>query len=188
MGNLLDIVFLVLLFGSTLSGLRRGFIRSVAEFVGSVLSLLASFFLSRLAINFLAGFLLESNKLTSTEYLFLRVLAPVIAFSALQALVHWAAGALEAVFRLPVLHTVNSFSGGVFGLLKGGVVVVLVCVLLQIGMPVLSGNAKWQKVAQVCASSRMYQVVKVYNPVQFLLKNVKLPLDLQDKVTEMTFV
>lgn len=188
MGNLLDIVFLVLLFGSTLSGLRKGFICSVAEFVGSVLSLFASFFLSRLAIRVLTEFLLESSKLTSTEYLFLRVLAPIITFSALQALVHWVAGALEAVFRLPILHTVNLFSGGVFGLLKGGVIVVLVCVLLQIGMPVLSSHANMQKVVQMCTSSRIYQVVKFYDPVQFLLKNVTLPLDLQDKAKDMTFV
>jgi len=79
------------------------------------------------------------------------------------------ATALDAVFKLPILHQVNSLLGGVFGLLKGVVVVFLLCAALQFTLPYLAAkypNITQQKISQ----SRIYEFVYVNNPIYKLFR------------------
>ena len=66
----------------------------------------------------------------------LQLLLTVILFFILVILVRLVIKLIGNVFRLPVLRQVDGILGGLFGIFKGVVYIFLVCILLQLLMPV----------------------------------------------------
>ena len=197
--NIVDIVILGILGLSVLIGLYRGFISSVASVGGSVLSLLASFWLSPKLVEAIRGnpewiqtlmsytdassrlgdlnlSLTNVNTLNAgsiTEILervnlpaplstllktnlekqvfapsgltqvgdyvsqtivgaILNVICYIICFVALMLVFHFVLNFLKVVFRFPVLKQLNAMVGGVFGLLRGILLVFVAFALLPL--------------------------------------------------------
>ncbi len=131
MGVVLDILFVGLAAGLVVLGYRQGIVRSFVEFVGGILAFVATIFLAGRFSAFLSVILKESMQDETTKAV-VQALSALILFVLLQLLVRMAAKAVDMVFHLPGLHLANQILGAVFGLLKGIVVVLLLCGVLEI--------------------------------------------------------
>ena len=117
---LLDIVILVLLASCLISGLRRGLILSVCDLLAVVLALLGGWYLCRSPqlLSELEPFLAQRltpalSALTAKALLFLAGFLLVLMLWRL--LCHL----LHLVAKLPGLHGINKALGGLLGLVKG---------------------------------------------------------------------
>ena len=76
---------------------------------------------------------------------------------------------LCAVFELPLIRQLNEALGGVFGLLKGVLVVWLVCASLNIVVPMMK-NSMREIAEQNIHTSILFDVVYEHNPIYALLR------------------
>jgi membrane protein required for colicin V production len=170
LGTFVDILLLAVLAGFAISGFRKGFVRSLVGFVGSIAAVAVTAYHSqKLAADLLPW--LEKTNIKELQNPFVaKLIAAVLLFAVLEALVQVIAHALGTVFRLPVLRQINALLGGVLGLLKGGVVVLLVCAALRL---ILLPAGLWQSTPQVwreISHSRIYQYAAGRNPVYTLFQ------------------
>ena len=93
----------------------------------------------------------------------LQLLLTVILFFILVILVRLVIKLIVNVFRLPVLRQVDGILGGLFGIFKGVVYIFLVCILLQLLMPVIGNSSEPMK--QVLDNSFIYQFIFYNNPI-----------------------
>ena len=93
----------------------------------------------------------------------LQLLLTVILFFILVILVRLVIKLIGNVFRLPVLRQVDGIMGGLFGIFKGVVYIFLVCILLQLLMPVIGNSSEPMK--QVLDNSFIYQFIFYNNPI-----------------------
>lgn len=75
---------------------------------------------------------------------------------------------LSVAFRIPLIRQVNEILGAVLSLLKGVIVVWLVCAALNIAVPMLRPAAR-DKVEDCIHASIIFDVVYEHNPVYSLL-------------------
>lgn len=175
MGAFFDVGLCVILLIFVICGFKRGFVRSLIELVGSIVSVVASVMLSQRAAElihpYLKNFIKQEPKLMTVSTLE-RAVAIVLLFIIIEILIHILANILDRLFRLPVLRQINALLGGAFGLLKGGVVVLLICAVLQLFAPTateksnLISSENWQKIS----NSNIYSHIQKHNPVQSLFK------------------
>ncbi|OJU09208.1 MAG: hypothetical protein BGN88_14760 [Clostridiales bacterium 43-6] len=64
----------------------------------------------------------------------LRIILIFVLFTILMFLVRFLAKSINRVFNLPILGTANQILGGVLGIVKGAVVVILLCALISISI------------------------------------------------------
>ena len=93
----------------------------------------------------------------------LQLLLTVILFFILVILVRLVIKLIGNVFRLPVLRQVDGILGGLFGIFKGVVYIFLVCIVLQLLMPVIGNSSEPMK--QVLDNSFIYQFIFYNNPI-----------------------
>lgn len=173
MGTILDIILCVIALCFIIPGFRIGFVRSLVELVGSIFAIVASIALANRFIPAVCTFLFKTASVDALDYAIAKVITTAIIYVLLQMLVRLVSRALDTVCRLPILHQVNSLLGGVFGLLKGVLVVFLLCAVLQLTLPLIS--AKYPSVTkQKISQSRIYQYVYVNNPIYKLFQTDKL--------------
>jgi len=168
-GTILDVVLCIIALCFVIPGYKIGLVRSLVELVGSILAVIASVVLSNRFVPMVSTYLFKAQSLSLLNYAIARVVTTIVIFVLFQLLVRLIATALDAVFKLPILHQVNSLLGGVFGLLKGVVVVFLLCAALQFTLPYLAAkypNITQQKISQ----SRIYEFVYVNNPIYKLFR------------------
>ena len=91
------------------------------------------------------------------------MLLTVILFFILLLLVRLVIKLIGNVFRLPVLRQIDGILGGLFGIFKGAVYIFLVCILLQLLMPVIGNSSEPMK--QVLDKSFIYQFIFYNNPI-----------------------
>lgn len=164
MGTILDVILLVVILGFVISGFKIGLVRSLVELVGYVFAVMASVTLASRFTGLVGSLIFHSKTQNILQLAITKVLTTVLLFVLLQMLVRMIAGALDTVFRLPVLHQVNSLLGGVFGLFKGVLVVFLLCAALQLMLPLLI--EKYPEFAQnQIGRSCIYQYTYVNNPI-----------------------
>lgn len=96
-----------------------------------------------------------------------RLALTVILFSIFIMLVQSLVRIVSAVFRLPVLRQINCLFGGVFGLFTGGAVVLLLCLLLQLSIP-MTKDGLFGMTQKDLDSSRVYQTLYQNTPVYSL--------------------
>lgn len=93
-----------------------------------------------------------------------RVVITVCLFSIFIALVRSLVRVVSAVFRLPVLRQINSLLGGVFGLCTGGAIVLLLCLLLELVLP-MTKDGMFGITQKELNASMVYQTLYQNNPV-----------------------
>lgn len=172
MGTILDIILGVVILCFLFSGLKIGLVRSLTELVGSVLAVIVSVSLANQFTAFVYPFIWNMKAANALNYAVARVLTTILLFVLLQMLVRFLALALDAIFRIPVLHQVNSLLGGVFGLLKGVLVVFLLCAALQLTLPLITMRYPHITEKEV-SKSYIYQYTYANNPI-YNMYEVKL--------------
>mgnify|MGYP005793341253 FL=1 len=164
MGFVLDIILAAVILISPFLGLKQGIVRTAVGFVGGIFALAASAVLSGFAADLFCGMVGQSHAATPLEYNFIRIIAAVVLFVALQLLVFPAGRALDLFFHLPGLNMVNRLLGALFGALKGAVFAVLLCALLTLALPYLKADGE-PLPPETLGESRLYGVLYEENPV-----------------------
>ena len=109
--NILDVVFLILLLISAVSGFIKGFILSIASFIGFFLGIAVSFRLADDVQQWLMT-------LTGAEGRYLYFVAFLICFTVVVALVHVLGKIIEKAVKLVALGFLNRLGGAALGILK----------------------------------------------------------------------
>ena len=99
----------------------------------------------------------------------LKFLVVLVLFLAFMMLARLFTKMLCAVFELPLIRQLNEALGGVFGLLKGVLVVWLVCASLNIAVPMMK-NSMREIAEQNIHTSILFDVVYEHNPIYALLR------------------
>ena len=98
---------------------------------------------------------------------FIRMVLMLIFIIVLMVVVRLAVRAINGVFRLPVLHQLNSLLGGVFGVVQGAIVIMLVCVAIQLVTPMFSQVPPIFS-SEVIDSTNLFKYIYYNNPVYSL--------------------
>ena len=169
MGLVLDIVFCIIAFGFVVSGYKVGLVRSLIELIGYVFAIIASVMLADYAANMVSTVLTKINPSINLNPILIKIISMIIIFILLQMLIQIISRALDAIFSLPGLNILNSLLGGILGLLKGVLVVFIICAVLQLTLPII--NAKNPKINESeLQQSKIYQFVYTNNPVYSLFQ------------------
>lgn len=99
----------------------------------------------------------------------LKFLAVVVLFLALMLVARLFTKMLCALFELPLMRQLNQALGGVFGLLKGVLVVWLVCASLNIVVPMMK-NSMREAAEKSIHASLLFDVIYEHNPIYALLR------------------
>ena len=167
-----DVVMVVLLLLYTVSGFRRGFVRSLVDLLGGIAALIAAVIFSQRFADWVRAFFGNSAPKWMRDPVLSKVLAVIVLFLLFETLIQTVASLLNRIFHLPGLRQINALLGGVLGFGKGAVVVLLLCAVLRVSLPSFSADMPWgqQSLRQV-AFSRIYQTVSGYNPVYELFQS-----------------
>ena len=109
--NILDVIFLVLLLISAVSGFVKGFILSIASFAGFLLGIIISFRFAGDIQQWLMTF-------TGAEGRYLYFVSFLICFAVVVALVHVLGKMVEKAVQLVALGFLNRLGGAALGVLK----------------------------------------------------------------------
>lgn len=165
-----DIVMIAVLLVFLLFGIRKGFVRSLVGLVGSVASIVLAAVFSPRFLAAVQPYLKKWISFYHPNPVLDRVLAAVVLFILLEILVELVAGALDSLCRLPGLRQINALLGGVLGLLKGAVFVLIICAIFQIAVP-FGGDQMIQKQWMQIDRSGIYRITYTHNPVYELLQS-----------------
>lgn len=167
MGTIIDMAFCAIALCFVISGFKIGFVRSLVGLVGSVFAIGAAILLSNYLTGAVCAYLAKLSPVTMFGRAAVKVILMMVLFVIFQLLVQMTSRALDAVCKLPLLHGVNSLLGGVFGLIRGAVAVVVICAVLQLCLPFLTAKFPQIKGKEI-AQSNIYKYVYTYNPVYLL--------------------
>ena len=118
----IDIIIIIILVLFFISGARRGLIRQLLDIVGIVVAFIGAFYLA----HFVAAFLAESIELTYSVSL---VIAAVAVFIGILLLFHALGLVFKKIAEITLFGTVDKVGGGLFGALKGLLLVSLLLVI-----------------------------------------------------------
>jgi Uncharacterized membrane protein, required for colicin V production len=164
MGTVFDIIFAVILLGFVISGFKAGLIRSLVGLVSSLFAIVVAVALANRFSGLIGSWLFHGGTENVLQLALAKVIATVLFFVLLHILIRMVVGALDTVFRLPVLHQINMLFGGVFGLLKGVLVIFLLCAVLQLAAPAIA--VKYPELSQKeIDRSCIYQIATANNPI-----------------------
>ena len=133
------------------TGLRRGLIRQVLEVLGLVAAFIGAFYLA----HHLAGWL-EGR--FDISYRIALVIAATALFTGIVIAFHFIGLGLQKLFKMTVLGWFDRIMGGVFGALKGAMLVSLILVILM-SLPV-SGDLK-KEISEDPLTGAVYPVLPV---------------------------
>lgn len=169
MGTVLDIVLLALLLFFVISGFRRGLVRSLVELAGCIAAI---YFSAMFSAQFAAAalpYVKQWFPAWPSGLLLNRALASIVLFAVFEALTQAVALFTDHVCHLPVLRQVNAMLGGVFGLLKGGAVLLMVLAIMQIFTPAVKIE-KSDPLLQKLGGFSAFQYAYTHNPVYKLFQ------------------
>lgn len=98
---------------------------------------------------------------------FTRLIVTVVLFSALYFVVRIFVRFISSAFRLPILRQIDMMAGGIAGFLSGCAIALLLCMLLQISLPMMKDGFFGIHQSDLKASW-VYQSVYEKSPVNFL--------------------
>lgn len=169
MGLILDIVLCLIALGFVIAGFKEGFVRTLVELIGFIFAIVASIVFADYFTKIISDIIEKIKPVTTLGGISIKLISMLIIFILLQLLVQMASRALDTVFRLPGLNIINSLVGGIFGLIKGALVVFLICAVLQITLPFISVKNPKIKETEI-RNSVIYQFVCEHNPVYSLFQ------------------
>lgn len=167
MGVILDVILCVIVLCFVVWGFKIGLVRSLVELIGYILAIIAAFVLSDSLADTVSIYLPKLRPVTVFSHTVIKVICMIVIFVILQLLVQLAARALDTVFKLPVLHQVNSLLGGILGLAKGVLAVFFICAVLQLMLPIIAEkfpNINEKEITQ----SNIYMYLYINNPIYLL--------------------
>ena len=94
-------------------------------------------------------------------------LITVVLFSALYFVVRILVRMIGSAFRLPILRQIDMMAGGVVGFFSGCAIVLLLCMLLQLALPMMK-DGLFGVTQEGLKSSWVYQTLYEKSPVNFL--------------------
>ncbi len=136
---IIDIVLAVIFVAITVKYFTKGFAKTILKFVAFFLSIV----LSKAASGNVTDWIFSNTKLfAGTERYIAKLIITVLCFVVLSVLLNWAVSLVNKIFKVPVLKQANKLLGGLLGVLCGGIVVIVLCFVLQISSNVVY-NAKY---------------------------------------------
>lgn len=120
--TLVDFFLAAIILGIVVYGLKRGFFKEVASFLGFFLGGFLAIFFSYDLARFIRGFVPLSEKVTIAVALLFIFFVVVMGFHFLGVFLHQAS-------KLLMLSWLDHLAGAVFGLLKGGLLLLLLIML-----------------------------------------------------------
>lgn len=150
--NTLDIILLVPLALGLVRGLMRGFVIEIASLVALVIGVYGAIHFS-----FLAEELIKEN--ANLEGNTLSIAAFAVTFILIVLGIHLGARVLQKVLSLAALGLVNRIAGGVFGLMKWGIIASFVIVFLNGfggGLGIISQDLKKESI--------LYEPIALFGP------------------------
>lgn len=167
--NWLDLLLLGILAFFVIAGLSRGLASQLIGLLGFFIAAVLAYFGSRYLSSTVAGYLnpdlfmpiqeaMELLKVDLTMDWVLNLVAGIITFVAfffvLQLLLKVLAGSFRSLNRVPVLGLVNRLGGGVFGLLRGLVfILLLISIFSLLPVDILAeavGGSRVAAAAEAC--------------------------------------
>lgn len=122
--NLLDLILLIPVVWLCIRGLSKGFIIELASLIGLVLGILAAWYFSGYASDFLKEYF-TLNEQT------LRIISCIVIFLAVMLVVYLIGKVTEKIIDLAMLGWLNKILGGIMGLLKGIVLVSIILFIIE---------------------------------------------------------
>ncbi len=116
------VIGLILVF-FLLDGLRRGFVRQVFEIIGLIAAFVAAYHLGNLLADRVQG----STRISHPVVIFFFA---AIVFVGVALIFHFIGAALQKIVSVTVLNPVDRLGGAALGVVKGVLVVSLVCVII----------------------------------------------------------
>lgn len=162
-----DLIIIILLALFVLNGFRHGFISEISSIIALLLGLYLAFFFSDVTAEFLTEIVGISGK-------YLGLVAFVVTLLLVMALVLSLGKAVEKLTETFMLGFFNRLAGGVFGLMKGMLILSLLLMLfnyLKITDHVISKQKRDE--------SRLYENIETFAP--FVLKRFRV----QDHIKEL---
>ena len=123
--EIVRILVLALLAWFFIVGLKRGLLRQVLEVVGIIVAFLAAFYFAHILAVWIEG-------KTSADYRIALALAALAIFMGIIVGVHFISDGLHKLFGLTIMGMFDRVAGGLFGALKGVLLVSLVFSLIMI--------------------------------------------------------
>ncbi|MFB4162347.1 CvpA family protein [Alteribacillus sp. JSM 102045] len=126
---LVNIIIILLLIGSFFIGLRQGFVSKFVRLSSFLLALAAGFFFYNSIASWLRTWVPYPEFLgVGYEGIFYTVLGFFSAFIITNLMVLWLGKILQVFASLPILRTINKGLGGVFGVVKTYVVILILLI------------------------------------------------------------
>lgn len=169
MGTVLDIVLLAALLFFVISGFRRGLVRSLVELAGCIAAIYCSAVFSAQFAAAALPYVKQWFPTWPSGLLLNRAIASIVLFAVFEALTQAVALLMDHVCHLPVLRQVNALLGGVFGLLKGGAVLLMALAVIQIFTPAAKIE-KSDPLLQKLGGYSAFQYAYTHNPVYKLFQ------------------
>lgn len=169
MNNLADIVFAGILILCVIAGFWRGLIRSLFGLLGGIVAIVFAFAFCQNFSDWTARTLGFWGPAWLRVPVLRKAVSVLILFILFDILIHMAGSLLDRICRLPVLHQVNSLLGGIFGLFKGIVIVLLVCAVFHMSLPTEIPKGVSEPVRKI-ATSYVYRFVYNHNLIYTVFK------------------
>jgi len=153
--NYIDIILVLLLIFSAISGFRKGLIVELASLAALILGIWGAIEFSDITSEFLV-----ENFNWEPEYL--NIISFIITFVVIVILVHIVGNVVNKLVETVMLGFINKLAGLVFGILRAALVLSIILVVfdkIDEDVEILSGKAK--------ANSRLYEPIRNFAPSIF---------------------
>lgn len=131
---IVDIILAAIFLALTVKYFIRGFAKTILNCAAFFLSII----LSKVVSSSVTDWVFSNTRLFSgMERYIANLIITVICFVALSVLLNWAVFLVNKFFKIPVLKQANKLLGGLLGALCGGIVVIILCFVLQVSSHVV---------------------------------------------------
>jgi uncharacterized membrane protein required for colicin V production len=149
---IIDLILAGIMLVMTAIYFKKGFAKTILKFIAFFLSIV----LSRVLSGTVTDWIFSNTKLfVGTERYIAKLIITVLTFVILSALLNFLVSLINKVFKIPVLKQANQILGGLIGAICGGIIVVILCFVLQISSNVVY-NAEYVEAVE---NSKIVQLV-----------------------------
>lgn len=149
---IIDIILAGILLVMTAIYFKKGFAKTILKFVAFFLSIV----FSRVLSGTVTDWIFSNTKLfAGTEKYIAKLIITVLTFVVVSALLNFLVSLINKFFKIPVLKQANQILGGLLGAICGGIIVVILCFVLQISSHVVY-NAEYVNAVE---NSKIVQLV-----------------------------
>jgi uncharacterized membrane protein required for colicin V production len=149
---IIDLILAGIMIVMTAVYAKKGFAKTILKFVAFFLSIV----LSRVLSGTVTDWVFSNTKLfAGMERYIAKLMITVITFVVLSVLLTVAVSLIDKFFKIPVLKQANQILGGLIGAICGGIIVVILCFVLQISSHVVY-NAEYVNAVE---NSKIVQLV-----------------------------